>query len=269
MDRLHTAIAKARASRDGAPPPARQSGTAPPEQPQSTTADWTRLPEVQLSPAIIDENLLVAHRPGPDAKAFDLMRTNLLRQLHERGWTRVAVTSPGAGCGKTTVALNLAFSLARLSDIKVMVLEMDLRRPTMFKALGVQRALNFSAVLSGSEPPEAQMIRIGENLAFGLSSTQVDSPAELLSSDRAAEVVDKIEAAFRPSVILFDMPPMVAGDDTLAFLDQVDCALLIAAADDTPISDIDQCGKDLAVYTPVLGVVLNKCRVVDTQDPYD
>lgn len=268
MDRLHTAIAKARASREGKMP-SRPLAAAPPASASDAGFDWIKLPELQLSPTTIDENLLVAHRPGPDARAFDLMRTNLLRQLHDRKWTRVAITSPGAGCGKTMVALNLAFSLARLTDIRVMVLEMDLRRPTMCRALGVGAAQNFAGVLGGTAAPGTQFLRWGENLVFGLTSTPVSSPAELLSSDRAAEVVDRIEATFRPSVIIFDMPPMTAGDDTLAFLDQVDCALLIAAADDTPISDIDQCGKDLAANTPVLGVVLNKCRVVDNRDPYD
>ncbi|AZL60486.1 chromosome partitioning protein [Tabrizicola piscis] len=267
MDRLHTAIAKARASRDGAGAP-RAPGAARVPKASGPGAAWSTLPELRVSADVLDEHLLVAHRPGPDATAFDLMRTNLLRQLNEHGWTRVAITSPGAGCGKTTVALNLAFSLARLSDIRVLVLEMDLRRPTMVRALGMDRKPNFSAALAGTDTPEAHLIRWGENLAFGVTSTPVQSPSELLSSDRAADVVDAIEAAYRPTVILFDMPPMMAGDDTLAFLDQVDCALLIAAADDTPINQIEQCGKDLAAYAPVLGVVLNKCRLVDTNDAY-
>lgn len=267
MDRLHSAIAKARATREGAVITQR-SGKAKLPQPSEAGADWSALPELHLAPTSLDENRLVAHRPGPAAMAFDLMRTNLLRQVQDRGWTRVAITSPGAGCGKTTVALNLAFSLARLTDIRVMVLEMDLRRPTMFQALGVDRFHNFSAVLAGTEAPETQLIRWGRNLVLGLSSSPVQSPAELLSSDRAADIVDLIEAAYRPDVMLFDMPPMVAGDDTLAFLDQVDCALMIAAADETPVQQIEQCGKELAAQTQVLGVVLNKCRIIDTQEVY-
>jgi protein-tyrosine kinase len=267
MDRLHTAIAKARASRDSAGTP-RAPGAARLPKTLAGGAVWAALPELRVSATVLDEHLLVAHRPGPDSTAFDLMRTNLLRQLNEHSWTRVAITSPDPGCGKTTIALNLAFSLARLSDIRVMVLEMDLRRPTMYRALGVDRPQNFASALSGAEPPENHLIRWGENLAFGLTATPVTSPAELLSSDRAADVVDAVEAAYRPTVILFDMPPMMAGDDTLAFLDQVDCALLIAAADDTPIHQIEQCGKDLAAYAPVMGVVLNKCRMVDTREAY-
>jgi protein-tyrosine kinase len=267
MDRIHSAIAKARASRE-AVDPIRQAVQVTPAQQLKGTANWADLPEFQISVQTFDTNHIVAHRSDPAATAFDMMRSALLHNLHTHGWTRVAVTSPDAGCGKTTVTLNLAFSLARMMDMRVMVVELDFRRPGMFRALGLDRSLRFSEVLTETQPPEAQLIRCGTNLVFGLSSTPVQSPAELLSSVRAADVVDRIEAAYRPDVILFDMPPMSAGDDTLAFLDQVDCALMVAAAEQTSTSMIDQCGKDLAKRTQVLGVVLNKCRMVDPNDMY-
>ncbi len=269
MDRIQTAIAKARATRDGAVGSTRaRAEKAILPLPPSGDDPWAALTEVNLSPDVLDDNRIVAHRPGATATGFDLMRTNLLRQLRDNKWTRVAVTSPGAGCGKTTVALNLAFSLARLSDIKVMVLELDLRHPSILQALGLHRFQNFAGVLAGIETVPSQMTRWGKNLAFGLNSFQVPSPAELLSSDRAADVVDAIEATYRPDVILFDMPPMLVSDDTLAFLDQVDCALVVAAAEETPVNEIDQCGKELAARTQVLGVVLNKCRMLERQEDY-
>jgi Mrp family chromosome partitioning ATPase len=267
MDRIHSAITKARASRESAAV-VHRPGKANLPQPADPAIDWSGLPELRLSPDILDENRLVAHRPVPEAAVFDLMRTNLMRQLHEHNWTRVAITSPSAACGKTTVTLNLAFSLARLTDIRVMVLELDLRRPSMLRALGLDRSQNFAGVLSGTDEPESQLTRWGRNLAFGLNSTPVPSPAELLSSDRAADAVDAIQETYRPDVILFDMPPMMAGDDTIAFLDQVDCALMIAAAEETPISQIQQCGKELALHTQVLGVVLNKCRMMEKHENY-
>lgn len=267
MDRIHNAISKARASRESIEVEHRP-GKANLPQPTDPAVDWSALTELPLSSSILDANRLVAHRPGAEAAVFDLMRTNLMRQLNEHHWTRVAITSPSAGCGKTTVTLNLAFSLARLTDLRVMVLELDLRRPSMLRALGLDRSQNFAGVLAGTAQPEAQLTRWGKNLVFGLNSAHVPSPAELLSSDRAADAVDAIEETYRPDLILFDMPPMMVGDDTIAFLDQVDCALMIAAAEETPVSQIQQCGKELALHTQVLGVVLNKCRMIDKHESY-
>jgi protein-tyrosine kinase len=101
---------------------------------------------------------------------------------------------------------------------------------------------------------------VGDSLALGLTSQAIESPAELLSSARTADIIDEIEARLRPDVILFDMSPMLANDDTIAFLDQVDCALMVAAAEETTVSEVERCGKDLSAHTQVLGVILNKCR---------
>jgi protein-tyrosine kinase len=108
--------------------------------------------------------------------------------------------------------------------------------------------------------------RVAPNLALGLNSRPVASPAELLSAARTADMIDEIEAKLRPDCILFDMSPMLANDDAIAFLDQVDCTLMIAAADETTITEVDRCGKDLAKRTQVLGVVLNKCRFMEQEE---
>jgi len=272
MERIQTAIAKARAARHalaGTAPQADAPGATPaPASGEDLAAAWMELAEAPLDPRRLAAGRIVAHRPGPEAAAFDLMRTNLMRHLRVHGWTRVAITSPTSACGKTTTSLNLAFSLARQADLRVMLLELDLRRPAMARTLGLVSQCRFSGVLDGSETVQHQLLRWGTNLAFGLNSVPVPSPAELLSSARAAEAIDAIEDRFRPDVILFDMPPTLASDDTIAFLDQVDCALMVAAAEQSTVGEIDRTGKELAEHTKVLGVVLNKCRFMDREDGY-
>lgn len=272
MERIQTAIAKARAARHalGETAPQPDAPAAPPvAAPEANlTAAWMKLAEAPINPRRLEVGRIVAHSPGPEAASFDLLRTNLLRHLREHEWTRVAITSPSGGCGKTTTSLNLAFSLARQADLRVMVLELDLRRPAMARTLGLTGKWRFSGVLDGSETVQNQLLRWGTNLAFGVTSMPTPSPAELLSSARAAEAIDAIEAAFRPDVMLFDMPPTLVSDDTIAFLDQVDCALVVAAAEQSTVGQIDRTGKELAEHTKVLGVVLNKCRFMDREDGY-
>ena len=265
MERIQSAIAKART--------ARQTGAVdvagnPPAADPSLAVTWSALTEAPLAPRTLDAARIVAHQPGPGVTAYDLMRTNLLKHLREHDWTRVAITSPGSGCGKTTVCLNLAFSLARQADLRVLVLELDWRRPAMVRMLGLTGNPQLSAVLAGDAPPERGLLRIGENLAIGANADPVANPSELLSSAQAAATLDAIEARFKPDVILCDLPPVLATDDTMAFLDQVDCALMVAAAGQSTVTEIDRAGKDLADSTRVLGVVLNKCRYMDQNDGY-
>lgn len=264
MERIQSALAKARAARDG-------KGQAPEKQAKKLVAQaeaWLELPELRLDPAILNANSIMAHQSVPEAAAFDTMRTNLMRQMRASSWTRVAITSPTAGCGKTTVVMNLAFSLARLADVRVLVVELDLRRPSIGQVLGNRQSIDFAGVLAGEKAVQAELRRWGANLAIGMTTTPLESPAELLSAAQTADVIDAIEQRLQPDIILFDTSPLLANGDTIAFLDQVDCALMVAAADQTTGSEIEQCGKEIAKHTQVLGVILNKCRFVDTSDGY-
>ena len=90
----------------------------------------------------------------------------------------------------------------------------------------------------------------------------------MLHSARAREVLAAIEERWKPDVTIFDMSPMLASDDNVGFMGNVDCALLVAAAESTTLANIDACEKELAQLTNVLGVVLNKCRYSDETAGY-
>jgi protein-tyrosine kinase len=260
MERIQSALAKARSARDRKIQTAKSGA-----RPGSGADPWSELSEVALDEKVLARNLVVAHHPGQTAASFDVMRTNLLRTLRANGWTRVAITSPTPSCGKSTVALNLAFSLARLTDKKVLLIELDLRHPSLVGMLGLPRAQHFIESLGEGKLDYGQIKRFGPNLAFALNARALDSPAELLSAPRTADLIDEVEARLNPDVILFDMSPMLVSDDALAFLDQVDCALMVAAAEETTVPEIEKCGADLGKRTQVLGVILNKCRYMEEE----
>ena len=67
-------------------------------------------------------------------------------------------------------------------------------------------------------------------------------------------------------MVVFDLPPMLASDDVMAFVPNVDCAILVVAAESTTPREADVCERDLSEKTNVVGVVLNKCRY--TPDKY-
>lgn len=261
MERIQSALAKARAARD------RKLQGANPNTGKRTaeSGPWPGLGTLAFDPGHMERNRVVALHPGPQASSFDVMRTNLLRTLRTNGWSRVAITSPTPACGKSTVAVNLAFSLARLADTRVLLVELDLRHPSLMKMLGVD-GQNFAGMLASGKIDYSHIRRFGDNLAMALNAQAMENPAELLSAARTADMIDEIEAQLRPDVVIFDLSPVLVSDDAIAFLDQVDCALMVAAADETSVAEIDKCGKDLAKRTQVLGVVLNKCRYMEQEE---
>jgi Mrp family chromosome partitioning ATPase len=299
MEKIQSAIAKARATREGrnadglaaepaaeaalssseapaGPPSGLPSGARPGAAAAAAAAEgapgsaalWTALPVLRIDQGLMRRNRIVAFEGGREAATFDVMRTRLLQQMRANGWRRLAITSPSPGCGKTTTSLNLAFSLARQSDQRILLAEVDLRRPALARMLGVKVHHSFAAVLEGRADLAGHAARHGDNLAIASNHSPFRNPAELLHGPSVGPALAAIEARYDPSVVIFDMPPMLVGDDALAFIGHVDCALLVAAAETTTTDEVDTCERDLASHTNVLGVVLNKCRYPDRRYGY-
>lgn len=236
--------------------------------PIRSEAAWSAIPEFKPKAKRVMRNHIVAFDSGREAVPFDVMRTKLLQQMRANKWRRLAITSPGGNCGKTTIALNLGFSLARQPNLHTLVAEVDLRRPSIATILGIQEAHSFAKVLDGSARFEDNVLRYGQNLAFATNRVPARNPAELLHSPGVGPVLADIETRYAPDLILFDTPPMLIGDDAMAFMDQADCVLLVAAAERSTAKEIDICERELATQTNVLGVVLNKCRYMGPKYGY-
>ncbi|MDE0850930.1 CpsD/CapB family tyrosine-protein kinase [Yoonia sp.] len=260
MSTIQEAIAKARAARGDAPTPvAAPVGDDP----------WDSLTVFKPSIRRLRRNRVVAADGGRPAMDFDVIRTRMMQVMAANGWKRVAITSPTAACGKSTMVMNLAYSLSRHRDHRTMVLEMDMRKPSLSRAMQIPGEHQFSRVLEGRAPFEDHAVRVNDNLIFATNVNAVAGSAELLQSPGTAAVLDDLTARYAPDTMLFDMPPMLTGDDTMAFLSRVDCVLLLAAAEETSIKQIDKCERDIASQTNVMGVILNKCRYMDRDNAYD
>ena len=226
---------------------------------------------------------IVAMTGGADAVPFDMLRTKVLQQMRANGWKRLAFTSPTPACGKSTIALNLAFSLARQAELRTILCELDLRRPMLKTILGLAGSKSgaaksvaakslpppsFSAVLEGRADFADVAVRYGAGLAVAVNDGPVRQAAELLQSSSVPAALARVEALYAPDLMLFDMPPMLVSDDVMGFMGQVDAVLLVAAAETTTTKEIDACERELAGQTNVMGVVLNKCHFMGREYGY-
>ena len=268
MERLEAALEKAREKRQIVK---KASSTAPEKKiiDKDPIESSLELREIKLSTRTARNNRITTLTNSSLSGPYDMLRSRTLRIMRENNWKRLAITSPNVACGKTTITTNLAISLARQSDLRVLVLDMDLRRPALSKVLGHKDRHSLHETLGGDVKPHEQLLRLGDNLIFGLNYKPADNPSELLQSNRTKKVLEEIEQEFQPDLMIFDMPPMLSSDDNVGFLKNVDCALLVGAAEETSIKQLDNCEKELAELTNVLGVVLNKCRYTDSDGGYD
>jgi len=223
-------------------------------------AVWASLEEAKLKPAHLERSRLVSfQKSDPAHVAFDVLRTRLLKVFKDNHWSRIAITSPTKGCGKTFVAANLALSMARQTDARTVLVDMDLKLPGLASVLGITTPSSIEWYLSGQTPPEAFFRRVGRNLAIGVNTERVRDSAELIQDQRTKDTLARARELLKPDVVIFDLPPMLSCDDAIAFFPQVDCVLLVAAAGQTKPAEIDQCERLLGESTNFLGVLLNKC----------
>lgn len=222
---------------------------------------WESLAAVRLSPEhLLGNGLFPMTSDDPAAAAFDHLRSRLLHGLSQKGWRRVAISSPTHGCGKTFVAANLALSLARRADSRTVLIDLDLRRPRLAGILGIDDAPHLADYLGGDQPLEAIFRRFGNTLALGLNSTAVPMAAELLHNPETAVALSTVGELLEPEVVLIDLPPVLAGDDVLAMAGLVDAVLLVTDGTRTKPEEIRACERVLEGQIPLLGVVLNRAE---------
>ncbi|MBC7139188.1 MAG: CpsD/CapB family tyrosine-protein kinase [Defluviimonas sp.] len=250
-----------------------QTGPAGPMQAGAPATDairaaWAALGELAPDRAHFARRRLVALDQAPPAAPFDMLRTRVRQMMGMNGWRRLAITSPDQGCGKTTLSINLALSFARQVELRTILYDCDLRRPTLARTLGLprDRSRGMAELLLGEASFAETALRIGPSLATVSAVSTFPGSAELLQSQSAAESLARIEADYAPEIEIFDLPPLLACDDTMGFLGRVDCALLVVEADVTSLEAIDRCERELAERTHVLGVVINKNRFEESSD---
>lgn len=273
MEKLQAAIEIARKKREaerGAPIPAPAPAPAAPQAegiPQApvpgadgTEGLWQALPETRLDPATLVVSRILSQSASQESTPFDVLRTKILYQMRQNGWRRLAITSPLPKCGKTTTAVNLALALGRQPELRSMLFDFDLRAPAVARMLGLPQPPSIAPLLNGERGFADHGQRIGANLALALSGEVQTDPTRLLMSETTRDTLARIQGDYAPDIMIFDLPSILIGDDARAFLQHVDCALILARADQTRYGDFDSCEREVGEYTNVLGMVLNGYR---------
>jgi protein-tyrosine kinase len=222
---------------------------------------WESLSPVTLSSAVLTANgLFLEVSNHPAAVAFDILRTRLLHGLTEKGWKRIAVTSPTHGCGKSFVATNLALSLSRRPSSRTALIDLDLRRPELARILGIRQDHALAEFLSGEQPLEAIFHRHGRTLALGLNGAPVEKASETLHDPDTVAALSAMLEQLDPEVVIYDLPPALVNDDVLAMAPCVDAVLLVTDGTKTSPEEIRACERMLEGRIPLMGVVLNRAQ---------
>lgn len=200
---------------------------------------------------------LVTEKAFPFAakEAYNALRTNLLYALSPTNGKIVAVTSSNAGEGKSTVSINLALTMA-LTSAKVLLIDADLRRPTVHKKLGLSNSTGLSRFIVGFETMSEALKRdVFENLDVMTSGPIPPNPSELLGSENMRIFLQKASDYY--DYIIIDTPPINIVTDVAVMSDSISGVVLVTSHGKTTIDDVKKASVALEkVNAKLLGMVV-------------
>jgi protein-tyrosine kinase len=220
--------------------------------------DMDRLRRQRLIVAGSDENL---------GEAYKLLRTRILHGTSREGRNTLMITGPRPNEGKTLTTINLAIAISRKVGQTVLLVDGDLRNPSIHRYLDLPSGPGLVDYLTSGYPiPKSLVHPEGlANLVVLPAGHPTSQSVELLSSPRMVDLVRELKHFYPDRYVLFDLPPLLYADP-LAFAPLVDGIILVVAAGSTTREEITRALAMLKDF-PVLGCVLNKIDPVEL--PYD
>ena len=231
-----------------------------------TLAASRRIGSSQTRKIPVPQSVLRQHRVlTPDAdpaviRSYKILRTRVLQRMNQNGWTTLGITSPSPDNGKTLTAINLSISLARKLDYTVLLIDVDFQRPSLHTYFGIQPEYGLSDHLSGEVKFGDLLINPGiERLVLLPERGAREGSSELLSSTRMERLIDEVKCRYPSRLVIFDLPPVLVGDDVLAFSNLVDATLLVVEEGRSTDEEVRRSMEQLE-NANFMGAVLNKSK---------
>jgi capsular exopolysaccharide synthesis family protein len=224
------------------------------------TVDMDRLRRNRLIVAGSDETL---------GEAYKLLRTHILHGTKREGRNTLMVTGPVPNEGKTLTTINLAIAISQRVGQTVLLVDGDLRNPSVHRYLDLPSGPGLSDYLTSGYPIAESLVHpegLG-NLVVLPAGHPTTQSGELLSSPLMVDLVRELKHFYPDRYVLFDLPPLLYADP-LAFAPLVDGIILVVAAGSTPREEITHAVEMLKKFK-VLGCVLNKVDPVELSYDYD
>lgn len=212
------------------------------------------------------DNLITMLEPdSPAAEAFRTLRTNLTLRDFDKKLKVINVISTNAQESKSTTVLNLAYVYSQLGK-KVLVIDLDLRLPSIHKKLNLRNKNGLSDILSGQVSITEAMVHLTENMDVILAGTKIPFAAEFIQSRMLKEFINGLKEKY--SLILLDCPPVGLVTDGVIASNLADGTILCLASGKCDVKDLEKT-KDLLeqMNVNVLGIVMTRMPV--TKKYYD
>jgi exopolysaccharide/PEP-CTERM locus tyrosine autokinase len=220
---------------------------------------YTETRSVPVSVAELRQKRIMVDQANAVTDAYKILRTQILQRMKEKNWNTLAITSPALGEGKTLTAINLAISLAREVNHTVLLVDANLRTPSIHHQLGFHADYGLSDYLQKDVPLGKMLVHPNGIPRFVIlpAGHAIEHSSEMLSSPKMERLVNELKNRYPSRIVIFDLPPLLSASDALAFSPHIDTALVVIEEGKTQRDDLRR-AFEMLQGTEVIGTVLNK-----------
>jgi capsular exopolysaccharide synthesis family protein len=213
--------------------------------------------------AVIPKNITLLindEDDNPDAEAYRIMRTNIEFNRKSPDANTITIISGGAGEGKSTTLINLAYTFAK-GGYTTLVVDADLRRPSQHRLFGIENEAGLSDYLTTEIDLEEVVHLTKVDNLYLMSSGQLPNDAVgILNSQRMVELIEEVKGRF--DIIFFDSPPILGVSDASVLSSAMDLTIIVVQHRRFPRAMLQRVKQAVAnVGGTILGVVLNNVDV--------
>ena len=197
----------------------------------------------------------------PRSRSFNIIRAKVHELQAQRGWRLFGIVSATPNVGKSFIAANLAASLSRDPRYDTIAVDLDLRRGSLTRLLGIEPEVSIRAYLEeepGADRPSAYALE-GERLMILPTAAGAIRSAELLAGGRAQALLRAMRIAGENSLFIVDLPPVFANDDAVTTMARLDAYVLVVEEGRTTTREVKDVISLLGSQR-LAGVILNKYR---------
>lgn len=203
---------------------------------------------------------------SPYCEEYRNLRTQILHRSKKRKLQAIVIASVGPSEGKSVTAINLSWLFAQADGVRILIIDSDLRRPSIAEYLGIETRSGLSEVLSDKASLSESIVQLQPAGLYILPGGSPRSDvAEMISGPRFSEILKEARTFF--DFVIIDAPPLGIFTDASLLINQTDGALLVIRAEHTKYKDVDRI-LDSLPRERMLGTILNQSEVPLMDESY-
>lgn len=222
--------------------------------------DYEHTRTVEVDSTTLKNNRVVsAVEPGHFSNAYKIMRTQVLQKMRENGWNTLGITSPGRSEGKSQTAINLAISLAMEVNHTVLLVDADMRHPSIANRFGIQSEAGLTeCLLDRVEISELLINPRGiDRFVMLPGGRPIHNAGEILSSHMMVDFINDVKSRYPARIVIFDLPSVLISGESASVAPHLDAVMLVAESGKTRNDDLLKARKMLGAAN-LIGTALSK-----------